>query len=281
MRFVLLCSIALGANTAIASVCKPRQSSESSVVSAETTTTVSQLSSPISTELETTGDTTATTIATSDVTVTSTTEAYTSVATSIPEDETTAESSTTDLPSSTETTTLSETTTTAASSLETFQIIAPGHNFQDEHLVGFKMTYRSMGFDIDPNAATLTFSIEPETSFVREVDGLYWCIEYSSLYSPGYVGLCDKNDLGNGRWGLLTCEKKDDDGLECSVPASTCGFDMNTGKIVCSDLEGDYKQFYYVGTGFGNGVALALGSRDHPPSSDYYTEVDLEVTSTR
>ncbi|XEV00998.1 hypothetical protein FSHL1_006285 [Fusarium sambucinum] len=269
MRFALFCSIALGANTAIASVCKPRQSSDTSVVSVEATTSTSAVpSSPTSTELETTGHTT---IATSDIPITTTTEASASVATSVSENETT-----------TETTTLPETTTTAAQSLETFQVIAPGHNFQDEHLIGRKATSQQMGFDLEPtaNVPTLTFSTEAETSFAREVEGMYWCIEYGSPYSPGDLRLCDKDNLRNGLWGLLTCEQTDDRGLECSVPAMSCGIDMNNGQIVCNDLGGDYTQFSSLKLLMMNrdGLTLALGSKDHPPSSDWYTAVELEVT---
>ncbi|KAM0492999.1 hypothetical protein ACHAP8_009528 [Fusarium lateritium] len=270
MRFALFCSIALGANTAIASVCKPRQSSDTSVVSVEATTSTSAVpSSPTSTELETTGHTT---IATSDVAVTTTTELYTSTATSVSEEETT-----------TETTTLPETTTAAAQSLETFQVIAPGHNFQDEHLIGRKATSQQMGFDLEPNAnvPTLTFSTEAETSFAREVEGMYWCIEYGSPYLPGGLRLCDKDNLRNGLWGLLTCEQTDARGLECSVPAISCGIDMNNGQIVCNDLGGDYTQFYLAKNGNRDGLTLALGSKDHPPSSDWYTAVELEVTPAR
>ncbi|PTD03393.1 hypothetical protein FCULG_00009195 [Fusarium culmorum] len=268
MRFALLCSIALGANTAIASICKPRQSSDTSVVSVEaTTSTASESSSPTSTKLETTGDTTsATTIATSDVAVTTITEFSTSAATSILEDTTTADSVTTDL----------------HSTLETFQIIAPEHNFQDQYLIGRKLISQVMGFDLEPqsNIPTLTFSIEAETSFVREIDGMYLCIEYASPSSPGQLQLCNKDSLGNGRWSLLICEKTDERGLECSVPAATCGFNMNTGQVVCSDLEGVFTQFYLVGNGSQNGFTLALGSRERPPS-DYYTAVEVEVTSVR
>ncbi|CAF3521689.1 unnamed protein product [Fusarium graminearum] len=286
MRFALLCSIALGANTAIASVCKPHQSIDTSVVVVEATTaTASESSSPTSTKLETTGDTTsATTIATSDIAVTTTAEFSTSAATSNLEDITTANSVTTDLSSaSTETTTLPETTTTATPPLETFQIIAPEHNFQDEYLIGRKTTSQVMGFDLEPqsNIPTLTFSIEAETPFVREIDGMYLCIEYASPSSPGQLQLCNKDTLGNGRWSLLTCEKTDESGLECSVPAATCGFNMNTGQVVCNDLEGIFTQFYLVGNGNSNGFTLALGSREHPPSSDYYTAVEVEVTSVR
>ncbi|GKU07177.1 pisatin demethylase [Fusarium langsethiae] len=273
-------------NTAIASVCKPRHSSDTSVVSVETTTlTASELSSPASTELETTGDaTSAPTIATSDITVTITTESFTSSATSTSGDETTTGSVTIDPSSaSTKTITLPETTTTVAHSLATFQLIAPGHKFQDEYLVGRKLTSQSMGFDLVPHAdiPTLTFSIEAETSFVREVDGKYWCIEYSAPYSPGYLQLCNKDNLGNGRWSLLTCEQMDDRSLECSVPAASCGFNMNTGQVECNSLEGDFTQFYLVGNGNQNGFTLALGSKDHPASGDYYTAVEVEVTPVR
>ncbi|CAG1999601.1 hypothetical protein FGSG_10495 [Fusarium graminearum PH-1] len=286
MRFALFCLIALGANTAIASVCKPRQSSETSVVMVEATTvTVSESGSPTSTKLVRTGGTTsATIITTSDIAVTTTTEFSTSTATLTSEDTTTADSVTTVLSSaSTETTTLTETTTTATPPLETFQIIAPEHNFHDEYLIGRKITSQVMGFDLEPqsNIPTLTFSIEAESSFVCEIDGMYLCIEYASPSSPGQLQLCNKDSLGNGRWSLLTCEKTDEHGLECSVPAATCGFNMNTGQVVCNDLEGDFTQFYLVGNGSQNGFTLALGSREHPPSSDYYTAVEIEVTSVR
>ncbi|RGP70150.1 pisatin demethylase [Fusarium sporotrichioides] len=279
MRFVLLCSIALGANTAIASVCKPRQSSDTSVVPVEaTTSTASEHISPTSTELETTGDaTSAIIIATSDITVT-TAESFTSSVTLPSEDESTTGSVTTD-PSFAST----ETTTAAAHSLQTFQVIAPGHNLQDEYLVGRKITSQSMGFDLVPHAdiPILTFTIEAETSFVREADGKYWCIEYSAPYSPGHLQLCDKDNLGNGRWSLLTCEQMDGRSLECSVPAASCGFNMNTGQVECNSLEGDFTQFYLVGNGNQNGYTLALGSKDHPPSGDYYTAVEVEVTQVR
>ncbi|KAF0644320.1 hypothetical protein FPSE5266_09789 [Fusarium pseudograminearum] len=286
MRFAHLCSIALGANTVIASVCRPRQSSHASVVSVEATTaTASESSSPTSTKLETTGDaTSATTVATSNIAVTTTTEFSTSAAMSIFEDTTTVDSVITDLSSaSTETTTLPETTTTATPPLETFQIIAPEHNFQDEYLIGRKLTSQVIGFDLEPqsNIPTLTFSIETETSFVREIDGMYLCIEYASPSSPGQLQLCNKDNLGNERWSLLTCEKTDERGLECSVPAATCGFNMNTGQVVCNDLEGVFTQFYLVGNGSQNGFTLALGSKEHPPSSDYYTAVEIEVTPVR
>ncbi|KAM0415363.1 hypothetical protein ACHAPD_006559 [Fusarium lateritium] len=174
-------------------------------------------------------------------------------------------------------------TTTAAQSLETFQVIAPGHNFQDEHLIGRKSTSQRMGFDLEPSAnlPTLTFSIEAETSFAREVEGMYWCIEYGSPYSPGDLRLCDKDNLRNGLWGLLTCEQTDVRGLECSVPARSCGFDMNNGQMACNDLGGDFTQFYLAKNGNLDGLTLALGSKDHPPSSDWYTAVELEVTPAR
>jgi hypothetical protein len=249
-----------------------------------TTSTVPELSSATSNELETTtteNASSATTIATSDVTITTTSSSDLSAgtATSISEDETTAESMATAYTETT--TTLSETTTTAAQSLKTFQVIAPGNNFQDEYLIGRKTTFQSMGFDLEPDFHTLSFSIEPETSFVREVDGLYWCIQYGSPYSPGELRLCDRSDLDYGRGGFLTCEQTDDRGLEYSVPAVTCGFDMNTFQIVCSDLVGDFTQFYLMANGNRNGLILALGSSDHPPSPDYYTAVELEVTSVR
>ncbi|KAJ4122758.1 hypothetical protein NW768_010200 [Fusarium equiseti] len=152
MRFALLCSIALGADIVVGSVCKPRQSTDSSSgTSVKASSTVSEISSVTTAEFETatagdqssdttisTGSATSTdlettttflasldTTTTSDVTVTTASiDPSTSAATLTVEDETTTDTMTAELSSTyteeitmtssgSDTTTLAETTTTA------------------------------------------------------------------------------------------------------------------------------------------------------------------------
>lgn len=247
------------------------EASTSTVVSStddKTTTTASEGSTGTTTTVPDATLTTTTSIETSTTTGTLTSEVET----------TTTESMTTVLSSAD-----TETSTTAAAlSLETFQVIAPGNNLQDEYLRGPKTPYFTMGYDrpASANNPTLSFSVESETSYAREVAGNYLCIAYDTPYAAILVKLCPASRMSEQRFGFLTCEISRNQGLECSVPALTCAFNPATGTTDCSALEGTLSQFYLL-SGIGPGLALTLGSEDHPPSSNSYKAVELKAAPVR
>ncbi|RBR18812.1 uncharacterized protein FIESC28_05862 [Fusarium coffeatum] len=288
MRFALFCSIALGADIVVASVCKPRHSTDSSGVSGEASSTVSEISSATGTELET-----ATTSAVSSyvtIETTASVDLSTSAVTLTSEDETTAETMSSELSSTyTEdsittvseattiiaettttafdesTTTLAETTTTAAAPpIQTFQVTAQGVG----PLLGFPSPGSVIAFNLQNNPP-LSLTLDPESSHVR-VGGLYWCVSYQmNPAHPASLSLCSEDQRDSA--GFLTC----DESLQCSAPAGLCGFNVENMEEGCWTTPGVFSKFYVLDTG--NSFRLFLVSVDNSLSGSQWSTVELQA----
>ncbi|KAG5752815.1 hypothetical protein H9Q70_004564 [Fusarium xylarioides] len=193
MRFVLLWSL-LAADAAVASVCKPRQSSDSSTAETEATTTAIIESS--------------TSIATSTVEDVITTEVATTVETST---ETAAS-----------TLTIAETTTSDISGpLETFVLAAKVEGTVSEELSGADRDGSAVVWPTPRFIASgpLIISIESTTSYLQTSGGFYLCVAYGDGTSPNGVKLCSTDSLENPAFGALTCEQTEDRKVACEAQA--------------------------------------------------------------
>ncbi|KAI1015290.1 hypothetical protein LB504_011120 [Fusarium proliferatum] len=212
MRFSILFAFGLATDVAMASVCKPRPSASSSVVSVEIVTSTISATAPtttveagtktaISADLSTTArltstvDDKTTSEATGTATATetsvsvdlSTTLATTGTADTATTETATIDTTTTDeatptaVTTSAETTTADATTTTADTfeSIPTFNVIATDTQVYGQKLSGHKTTDHEMGWNLEGSPPILAFSIDFDTNQVREiVNGNYLCLQY-------------------------------------------------------------------------------------------------------
>ncbi|KAI1009505.1 hypothetical protein LB504_003120 [Fusarium proliferatum] len=254
MRFVLLWSL-LAAHAAVASVCKPRQSSGSS-----TATTA---------EIETT--------------TTATVELSTSIATSTVEDVTTTEVATT-VEISTETAastlTVAETTTSDVSGpLETFVLTAEVENTVSDELSGADRDGSAVVLPTPRFVASgpLILSIDPTTRYLQTSGGFYFCVAYGDGTTPNGVKLCSAESLENPAFGALTCEQTEDRKIACEAQAGQCISDGENN--ICSELPGTYGQFYHYRGAF-NGVYLGIGPAVNTDESQHPVELKARRSST-
>ncbi|KAF5711392.1 hypothetical protein FGLOB1_5019 [Fusarium globosum] len=288
MRFAAFLSLGLGANIAIASVCKPRSrtSSDSSTVFTETVSASSTGSIALSTT--TTDVVTATTtsgelsisVASThdDQTSTEATEsqrtsvelsASTAAETTPNEDPTTTAETTT----SAEATTTYETTTTEDTfvPIPTFNIKALGSDIDGQLLRGDPAIYNAIGW-YSSSPPILTLSIDASTKYVREINtGKYLCVAFGGDGFPNSNMLCDPN---NPMAGVvpLTCEQTRDRKLKCSAPAGECHLDEMSDTTNCWTVSGTWDKFFVIHGRIINTPALVMAS-----SSDLSTPNDMEA----
>ncbi|KAF5702979.1 hypothetical protein FMUND_13238 [Fusarium mundagurra] len=251
MRFVLLWSL-LAVDAAVASVCKPRQSSGSSTAEIETSTTAII-------------------------------ESSTGVATSTVEDVTTTEVATT-VETSTETAsstlTVAETTTSDISGpLETFVLAAKVEGTVSEELSGADRDGSSVVWPTPRFIASgpLIISIDSMTSYLQTSGGFYLCVAYGDGTSPNGVKLCSADSLEDPAFGALTCEQTEDRKIACEAQAGQCVGDGENN--ICSELPGTYDQFYYY-RGLFNGIYLGIGSAVNTDESQHPVELKARRSST-
>ncbi|KAG5802890.1 hypothetical protein H9Q74_012057 [Fusarium xylarioides] len=251
MRFVLLWSL-LAADAAVASVCKPRQSSDSSTAETEATTTAIIESS--------------TSIATSTVEDVITTEVATTVETST---ETAAS-----------TLTIAETTTSDISGpLETFVLAAKVEGTVSEELSGADRDGSAVVWPTPRFIASgpLIISIESTTSYLQTSGGFYLCVAYGDGTSPNGVKLCSTDSLENPAFGALTCEQTEDRKVACEAQAGQCVSDGEND--ICSQLPGTFDQLYYY-RGLFNGIYLGIGSAGNTDESQHPVELKARRSSS-
>ncbi|KAI1034519.1 hypothetical protein LB504_004433 [Fusarium proliferatum] len=292
MRFAAFLSLGLGANIAIASVCKPRSRASGDSMSTEPVSASSTGSIALSTT--TTDVVTATT--TSDelsISVTSTDDSKTSTevtesqSTSVELSASTAiETASTEIPTTTaETTATAEVTTSAEATttyeatttedtfvpIPTFNIKALGSDIDGQLLRGDPAIYNAIGW-YSPTPPVLTLSIDASTNYVREINtGKYLCVAFGGDNFPNSNMLCDPN---NPMMGVvpITCEQTRDRKLKCSAPAGECHLDEMSDTTNCWTVSGTWDKFYVIHGRIINTPALVMAS-----SSDLSTPNDMEA----
>ncbi|KAI1037637.1 hypothetical protein LB503_009641 [Fusarium chuoi] len=323
MRFSIFLAFGLATDVAMASVCKPRPSASSSVVSAETVTSTISATAPtttveaetttaISADLSTTTSLTSTvddkttseatepatttetsvsvelstTLATTGTIETATTETATTE-TATTDTTTTDEATPTAVTTSAETTTADATTTTADTfdPIPTFNVIATDTQVYGQKLRGHVTTDYEMGWNLEGSPPILAFSIDSDTSQVREIaNGNYLCLQYGVRDSDSdsnsdihFLKLCDPGTETNvmGGIAMVTCQQTRDRGLKCSAPAGQCVEDSLTRIPICSALPGTFTGFYAY-SGLATGFALVMGREGNGPAADTQS-IGLEI----
>ncbi|KAF5667003.1 hypothetical protein FDENT_12202 [Fusarium denticulatum] len=262
MRFAALISLGLGANVAIASVCKPR-SRDSSSVSTET----ASASSTESVAVSATSIDIVTATATSTDSDKTSTDATESQSASVEVSASTAtETTTTEIPTTTaETTATAETTTSAEATtttedtfvpIPTFNIKALGSDVDGQLLRGDPVQYNNIGWYM-PSPPVLTLSIDASTNYVREINtGKYF-------HSSGEVP--------------LTCEQTRDRKLKCSAPAGECHLDEISGTTDCYTVPGTWDKFNVITGRIINTPALVMVSSSDPSTPSDMKAVELQL----
>ncbi|KAF5543144.1 hypothetical protein FMEXI_7160 [Fusarium mexicanum] len=282
MRFAAFLSVGLGANIAIASVCKPRSrtSSDSSGVSTEPASSSSTGSVAVST---TSTDIVTTTTASVELSMSATstdddrtsTEATETATTEIPT--TTAETTATaEVTTSAEATTTYETTTTEDTfvPIPTFNIKALGSDIDGQLLRGDPSAYNSIGW-YTPSPPILIFSIEADTNYVRELNtGKYLCVSFGGDGFPNSNVLCDPGNPGIGS-EPITCEQTRDRKLKCSAPAGECHYDEISDTTNCYAVPGTWDQFDVIHGRIINTPALVMVSSSNPPTANDLEHIEL------
>ncbi|QPC78103.1 hypothetical protein HYE68_008855 [Fusarium pseudograminearum] len=281
MRFAAFLSLGLGANIAIASVCKPRSrtltdSSSASTEPASATSTKPVAISTLSTDIATT--TTASVelsiSATSADDETTSTEATESGSASVELSASTA----------TETTANAESTTSAEANttqdtfvpIPTFNIKALGSDVNGQLLRGDPVQYNNIGW-YTPSPPILTFSIEASTSYVREINtGKYLCVSFGGDGFPNSNMLCDPDNHYAGM-EPLTCEQTRDRKLKCSAPAGECHLDEMSDTTNCFTVPGTWDQFDVIHGRIINTPALVMVSSINPPTANDLEAIELQV----
>ncbi|KAF5238951.1 hypothetical protein FANTH_10123 [Fusarium anthophilum] len=297
MRFAAFLSLGLGANFAIASVCKPRSrtSSDYSGVSTEpasASTTQSVAVSTTSTDIVTT--TTASVELSVSVTSTdddkTSTEATESQSASAEISALTAtETATTEIPTTTtETTATAEVTTSAEATttyettttedtfvpIPTFNIKAIGSDIDGLLLRGDPVSYNSIGW-FTPSPPILTFSMDASTNYVREINtGKYLCVSFGGHGFPNSNVLCNPDSPGLGT-EPVTCEQTRDRKLKCSAPAGECYYDEMSDTDNCYTVPGTWDQFDVIHGRIINTPALVMVSSSNPPTANDLERIEL------
>ncbi|KAK2925435.1 hypothetical protein FoTM2_013801 [Fusarium oxysporum f. sp. vasinfectum] len=239
MCLTVLCSAALVARPAFASICKPRFPSGSTTASIESAT--SSLPSGTSTELQTTA-TGATRATSADVSST--------IATSISNGDSTTEAEATATATSAEETTSLEPSIATTMIAETNAIEA--------------------AFEPVP-----TFDVLGKGAQVDEVNGNILCIQYGETGDANLLKTCSNNMLNQPDYNTVTWEQTRDRELQCSVPTKTCTTDFDTFETTCSTLSETFDMFYTV-TGRNDGIFLAMAGAVNPGTN--YQAVELAIT---
>ncbi|KAI6758179.1 hypothetical protein HG531_004004 [Fusarium graminearum] len=286
MRFVAFLSLGLGANIAIASVCKPRSRTLTDSGSVSTEPASATSTEPVAIFTTNTDIVTTTTASvelsisatSTDADVTST-EATESGSASI------ELSASTEIPTTTaETTTSAEATTTLMTTttedtfvpIPTFNIKALGSDIDGQLLRGDPVRYNNLGW-YTPSPPVLTFSIEASTNYVREINtGKYLCVSFGGDGFPNSNTLCDPD---NHYAGIepLTCEQTRDRKLKCSAPAGECHLDEVMDTTYCNAVPGTWDQFDVIHGRIINTPALVMVSSINPPTADDLEAIELQV----
>ncbi|SCN71863.1 uncharacterized protein FFE2_02405 [Fusarium fujikuroi] len=294
MRFAAFLSLGLGANIAIASVCKPRSRtlSDSSNLNSGTVSMPSTGSIALST---TTTDVVIATTTSGElsISVTSTdndktsTEATESQSASVKLSASTAtETATTEIPTTTaETSATAEVTTSAVATttyettttedtfvpIPTFNIKALGSDIEGQLLRGDPAIYNAIGW-YSPTPPVLTLSIDASTNYVREINtGKYLCVAFGVDGFPNSNMLCNPDSHYAGI-EPITCEQTRDRKLKCSAPAGECHLDESSDTTNCWAVSGTWDKFYVIHGRIINTPALVMAS-----SSDLSTPNDMEA----
>ncbi|KAG5744025.1 hypothetical protein H9Q70_013274 [Fusarium xylarioides] len=288
MRISAFLTLGLGANIAIASVCKPRSrtSSDSSSLSTElmsASSTGSDAVSTTSTDIVTTTTTSvelSTSVTSTDDGKTST-EATESQSASIEISASTATETTT----SAETTTTAETTTSAEATtttedtfvpIPTFNIKALGSDVDGQLLRGDPVAYNNIGW-YTPSPPVLALSIEASTNHVREINtGKYLCVAFGGDGFPNSNTLCNPDSHSSGQVPL-TCEQTRDRKLRCSAPAGECHLDEMSDTTNCYTVPGTWDKFYVIHGRIINTPALVMESSSNPSTPSDMEAIELQL----
>nr|RBQ85296.1 hypothetical protein FVER53263_03529 [Fusarium verticillioides] len=284
MRFAAFLSLGLGANIAVASVCKPR-SRDSSSVSTETASAsstesvaVSATSTDIVTATTTSVDLSISVTSTDDKTSTEATESQSaSVEVSA---STAAETITTEIPTTTaETTTSAEATTTTEDTfvpIPTFNIKALGSDVDGQLLRGNPVQYNNIGW-FTPSPPVLTLSIDGSTNYIREINtGKYLCVSFGGDGFPNSNTLCNPDSHSSGEVPL-TCEQTRDRKLKCSAPAGECHTDEISDTSYCNTVPGTWDKFNVITGRIINTPALVMVSSSDPSTPSDMKAVELQL----
>ncbi|KAM0226798.1 hypothetical protein ACHAPO_012064 [Fusarium lateritium] len=293
MRFAAFLSLGLGANIAIASVCKPRSRTLTDSGSVSTEPTSATSTEPVAI-FTTSTDIVTTTTASVELSISATstdddvtsTEATESGSASIELSASTAtETTATEIPTTTaETTTSAEATTTLTTTttedtfvpIPTFNIKALGSDVDGQLLRGDPVRYNNLGW-YTPSPPVLTFSIEASTNYVREINtGKYLCVSFGGDGFPNSNILCDPDNHYAGM-EPLTCEQTRDRKLKCSAPAGECHLDEATDTTYCNAVPGTWDQFDVIHGRIINTPALVMVSSINPPTADDLEAIELQV----
>ncbi|KAJ4012359.1 hypothetical protein NW752_008033 [Fusarium irregulare] len=281
MRSVFVFRLAVGLFTggfAVASPCKPipvtTTSGEISIVSSETASATSAVSSTTETSaVSSTTDVSATSVvsessvelsASSSLEVVSSTLFEVSVTSMFDAESTTAE------PTTTEQTTTEQTTTgaTTSAAMPTFTIYASSESALDGASLE---TYNNAGsvavFNHNPifgSATARSYTIDSEGRLIND-QGFFLCAYYlannAQLDAPASVGTCTTAQPKNP---FLRCELSGLE-LQCGIAARTCVYNPN-GEPTCEETGGMWNTWsvglVYVGTG------LMIGPEDTPSTYD-------------
>ncbi|KAJ4009558.1 hypothetical protein NW752_009151 [Fusarium irregulare] len=282
------CIVALAANLTVASVCKPRPATSSTLepaipttstllstlstatVETETETsatsvvgTVSSILSEESTSTETIETFETTTTADPSTTVESAIADTSSISTTI-ETATTTDSTTTLESSIADITTAAATTTSeAVNPIPTFDIIASGGAVDGKVLTGKAQVGYFNGFDMQLNKDHLTYSINPSSGFVEETSsGSRLCIMNGARSDSYHVLNCPPDtDTTFYPVSFITCQKSSEDKLNCQAPLQECTGDFENE---CTDIDETLGPFYYGDNMYGKYLYMGLSGGPSP-----------------
>ncbi|KAF5661188.1 pyruvate decarboxylase [Fusarium heterosporum] len=261
MRFTRLCAVTIAATPVIASVCKPRATS-SSTVSVDVII-------PTSTSHEVGATTSATTDLPSAITTSSTeleSEAVTSAISSYTET------------TSAESISIATTATTEAAwaPLATFNVVAEGSQVDGQLLTGYASAGSFVGWQIQEPQSPIALS-ETSSGYLQDSNGNTLCVQYGFSSNPNYLSTCDANSFRSPNYAPVTCEQTRDRRLECSVPAKACALNFATLSITCETLPGDFTAFYTY-SGRSDGIWLVVRAATGPAAGNDYQSVTLGIT---
>ncbi|KAF4497189.1 hypothetical protein FAGAP_6648 [Fusarium agapanthi] len=297
MHFAALLSLGLGANIAIASVCKPRSRTSSDPISVSTESASASSTGSVAVSTTSTDIVTTTTASVElSISVTSTdedktsTEATESQSASVELSSSTAtETTAAEIPTTTaETTATAEVTTSAEATttyettttedtfvpIPTFNIKAIGSDVDGQLLRGDPVSYNNIGW-YTPSPPILTFSIDASTNYVREINtGKYLCVTFGGDGFPNSNTLCDPDSHLAGI-EPVTCEQTRDRKLKCSAPAGECHLDEMSDTTNCYTVPGTWDQFNVIHGRIINTPALVMVSSSNPPTANDLEAIEL------
>ncbi|RBR19550.1 uncharacterized protein FIESC28_05545 [Fusarium coffeatum] len=282
------CIVALAANLTVASVCKPRPATSSTLESAiSTTSTLLSTLSTATVEAETEASTTSVvgTISSIISEESTSTEAIETLETTVTANPTTTvESASTDVSSistTVETTTTTDSTTTLESSIAdittaaatttseavkpipTFDIIASGGAVDGKVLTGKARFGYFNGFDMQINKDHLTYSIDTISGFVEETSsGARLCIMNGARSDSYRILNCPPNiDSMFYPVSFITCQKSSEGKLNCQAPLRECTGDFDSD---CTAIDETLGPFYYGDDDYGKYLNMGLSGGPSP-----------------